>query len=180
MLLFLSLCTELLDVGSVLAGDEGKGDDTGDVHLRAEDVHVELKLLADGLDVLETLLVVGASAADPDLDVVLDEERSNLTEGTNDTLEGRGNVGEVGNTTTNEENLALGVHGSTEHEVKDGSSVVEGLGLGGSTGVLAVVGKLAGVTSRGDGIGVDDRSTTTSDKSPDTTVAVEDGQLLSS
>lgn len=177
MLLFLALCTELLDVGSVLARDEGKRDDTGDVHLGTEDVHVELELLTDGLDVLETLLVVRTSTADPDLDVVLDEERSNLTEGTNDTLEGRGNVGEVGNTTTDEENLALGVHGSTEHEVKDGSGVVEGLGLGGSTRVLAVVGKLASVTSRGDGIGVDDRSTTTSDKGPDTTVAVEDGQL---
>lgn len=147
------------------------------MHLGTEDVHVELELLTDGLDVLETLLVVGASTADPDLDVVLDEERSNLTEGTDDTLEGRGNVGEVGNTTTDEEDLALGVHGGTEHEVKDGSGVVEGLGLGGSTRVLAVVGKLASVTGRGDGIGVDDGSTTTSDKGPDATVAVEDGQL---
>ena len=147
------------------------------MHLRTEDVHVELELLADGLDVLETLLVVGASTADPDLDVVLNKERSDLTEGADDTLEGGGNVGEVGNTTTNEEDLALGVHGSTEHEVEDGSGVVEGLGLGGSTRVLAVVGKLTGVTSRGNGVGVDDRGTTTSDEGPDTTAAVEDGQL---
>ena len=176
MLLF-PLCSELLDVGSVLAGDKSKRDDTGDVHLGTKDVHVELELLTDGLDVLETLLVVGASTADPDLDVVLDEERSDLTEGADDTLEGGGDVGEVGNTTTDEEDLALGVHGSTEHEVKDGSGVVEGLGLGGSTRVLAVVGKLTGVTSRGNGIGVDDRGTTTSDEGPDTTAAVEDGQL---
>lgn len=171
------LCTKLLDVVGVLAGDEGKGDDTGDVHLGAEDVHVELELLADGLDVLETFLVVGAGTADPDLDVVLNKERGNLAKGADDTLEGGGNVGEVGNTTTDEEDLALGVHGGSEHQVKDGSGVVEGLGLGGSTRVLAVVGKLTGVTSRGNGIGVDDRSTTTSDEGPDTTVAVEDGQL---
>jgi hypothetical protein len=177
VLLFFPLCAELLDVRGELAGDEGKRDDTRNVHLGTEDVHVELELLTDGLDVLETLLVVRASTADPDLDVVLDKERGDLTEGTDDTLEGGGDVGEVGNTTTDEQNLALGVHGSTEHEVKDGSGVVEGLSLGGGTRVLAVVGKLTGVTSRGNGIGVDDRGTTTSDEGPDTTAAVEDGQL---
>jgi hypothetical protein len=175
--LLFPLCTELLDIGSELAGNKGKRDDTRDVHLGTKDVHVELELLTDGLDVLQTLLVVGASTADPDLDVVLDKERSDLTKGTDDTLESGGDVGEVGNTTTDEQDLALGVYGSTEHEVKDGSGVVEGLGLGGSTRVLAVVGKLAGVTSRGDGIGVDDRGTTTGDEGPDTTAAVEDGQL---
>lgn len=171
------LCTELLDVVGVLAGDEGKRDDTGNVHLGTEDVHVELELLADCLDVLETFLVVGTSTTDPDLDVVLDEERSDLADGADDTLEGGGDVGEVGNTTTDEEDLALGVHGSTEHEVEDSSGVVEGLGLGGGTRVLAVVGELTSVTSRGNGISVDDRSTTTSNESPDATAAVEDGQL---
>ena len=170
-------CTELLDVVGVLAGDEGKRDDTGNVHLGTEDVHVELELLTDSLDVLETFLVVGASTTDPDLDVVLDEERSDLADGADDTLEGGGDVGEVGNTTTDEEDLALGVHGCSEEEVEDGSSVVESLGLGGSTGVFTVVGELTSVTSRGNGISIDDRSTTTSNESPDATAAVEDGQL---
>jgi len=158
----------------VLARNKRKRDDTGDVHLRAEDVHVEAELDADGLDVLETLLVVGAGATDPDLDLVLDQKRSDLTESANDTLESGGNlfstvsyylhktvfgmtyVGEVGNTATNEEDLALSVHGCAEHEVEDSAGVVEGLGLGGSTRVLAVVGKLRGETSRGDSVGVDD------------------------
>ena len=86
-------------------------------------------------------------------------------------------VGEVGNTATNEQNLALGVHGRAEHEVKNSAGVVEGLGLGGGTGVLAVVGKLRGETSRGDSVGVDDGSTTTSNESPDATSAVENGEL---
>ena len=86
-------------------------------------------------------------------------------------------VGEVGNTATNEENLALSVHGCAEHEVEDSAGVVEGLGLGGSTGVLAVVGKLRGETSRGNGVGVDDGSTTTSNECPDAASAVEDGEL---
>ena len=89
-------------------------------------------------------------------------------------------VGEVGNTATNEEDLALSVHGCAEHEVENSAGVVEGLGLGGSTRVLAVVGKLRGKASRGNSVGVDDGSTTTSNESPNTTGAVEDGELKGS
>lgn len=179
----------------VLARDKRKRDDTGDVHLRTENVHVEAELDADGLDVLKTFLVVGTGAADPDLDVVLDEERSDLAQSADDTLESGSDlykllaadcaesnwqityVGEVCNTATNEENLALSVHGCAEHEVEDSAGVVEGLGLGGSTRVLAVVGKLGGEASRGDSVGVDNGSTTTSNESPDATSAVENGEL---
>lgn len=58
----------------VLTGHESQGHNTGDVHLRAKDVHVEAQLASDGLDVLETFLVVGAGAANPDLHLVLDEQ----------------------------------------------------------------------------------------------------------
>jgi hypothetical protein len=85
--LFLPLALELLDTSVVLSRNESKRDNTGNVHLRTEDVHVEAELDADGLDVLETLLVVGTGAADPDLDLVLDEERGDLTESADDTLE---------------------------------------------------------------------------------------------
>jgi hypothetical protein len=69
------------------------------------------------------------------------------------------------------------VHGRAEHEVKNSAGVVEGLGLGGSTGVLAVVGKLGSEASRGNGVGVDNGSTATSDESPNTTSGVENGKL---
>ena len=82
------------------------------MHLGAIDVHVESELLADVLDVLETLLVVGTSTTDPDLDLVLVEKSSDFPQGADDTLEGRGDVGEVGNTTTDEQDLALGVLGA--------------------------------------------------------------------
>jgi hypothetical protein len=62
------------------------------VHLGTEDVHVELELLADVLDIFETFLVVGTSSADPDLNLVLIEEASDLTKGTNDAFEGRSNL----------------------------------------------------------------------------------------
>ena len=86
-------------------------------------------------------------------------------------------VGEVGNTATNEEDLALSVHGCAEHEVENSAGVVEGLGLGGSTRVLAVVGELVSEPVGSDSIGVDDGGTTTGDHGPDTTFRVEDSEL---
>lgn len=91
-ILFNPLALELLDALVVLARDKSERDNAGDVHLGAKDVHVEAELDADVLDVLETLLVVGTGAADPDLDVVLDEEGSDLTESANDTLESGGDL----------------------------------------------------------------------------------------
>jgi hypothetical protein len=140
-------------------------------------MHVQVKLRSSVLDVLQSFLVVGTSTADPDGDLVLVELTCNFTDSLNDTLEGGSHVGEVGNTTTDEQNLTLRVLRSTEHEVKDSLGVVEGLGLGWRTRVLSVVGELTGETGRGDSISVNDGGTTTSNESPDTSRAVEDGEL---
>ncbi|WDK10560.1 hypothetical protein CGRA01v4_01839 [Colletotrichum graminicola] len=175
---FNSLTPELLSTaGLPPAGDESQRHNARDVHLRAEDLGVQTKFLSGGLHVLETLLVVGAGTTDPDLDFVLVELRGVVAEGANDTLECAGDVGEVGNTTTDEQNLARVVHGSAEHEVEDGAGVVVGLGLSGSTRVLSVVGELVGEASGGNSISVDDGSTATGDQSPDTAVGVEDSEL---
>jgi hypothetical protein len=88
----LPLSLELLDALVVLAGNKRERDDARDVHLGTEDVHVKAELDADGLDVLETLLVVGTGATDPDLDLVLDELRSDLAESADDTLESGGDL----------------------------------------------------------------------------------------
>lgn len=89
-------------------------------------------------------------------------------------------VGEVGNTTTNEKDLALWVHWCPEHEVEDSAGVVVGLSLGWGAGVLAVVGELGSETSGGNGVSVDDGSTATSNEGPDTAVTVQDGKLKGS
>jgi hypothetical protein len=83
----LPLSLELLDALVVRERDDAR-----DVHLGTEDVHVKAELDADGLDVLETLLVVGTGAADPDLDLVLDELGSDLAESADDTLESGGDL----------------------------------------------------------------------------------------
>ena len=62
------------------------------MHLWAVHVHVESELLTDALDVLETFLVVGACTTDPDLDVVLVENGSDLTQSADDSLKCGGNL----------------------------------------------------------------------------------------
>ena len=89
---FLSLAGKLLDAVVPLARHEGQGHDARDVRLRAKDLHEQAQLLADGLDVLEALLVVGTGAADPDLHLVLDEQRGDLAEGADDALECGGDL----------------------------------------------------------------------------------------
>lgn len=71
-----------------LPGRESQGHDTADMHLGAVHVHIELQLIADRFDVLETFLVVRPRAADPDLDVVLDKDGGDFADGADDALEG--------------------------------------------------------------------------------------------
>lgn len=88
----LSLTIKLLDAVIHLAWDQREWHNTGNVHFWAENVHAEIQLLADCLDVLETFLVVGTGTADPDLDLVLVEEGSDFAEGADDTLECAGDL----------------------------------------------------------------------------------------
>ena len=76
---------ELLNLGFL--SSQCQRHNATDMHIWPIDVHVKLKLLTDGFDVLETFLVVGACAADPDLDLVLDESGGKISKGTNDTFE---------------------------------------------------------------------------------------------
>lgn len=62
------------------------------MHLGTKDLHVQTELDADGLDVFETLLVVGTGATDPDLDLVLVKEGGRVTESADDALERRGDL----------------------------------------------------------------------------------------
>jgi len=83
---------ELLDAVVHLAWDKSERYDSGNVHLRAEDVHVKLELLANSLDVLETFLVVGACTTNPDLGLVLVELRGDFAKSADDTLERGGDL----------------------------------------------------------------------------------------
>ena len=115
---------------------------------------------------LETLLVVGTTTTDVDADIVSDEAAAVLLEGADDALEGRSDIGEVGNATTDDEDFALETavrlgRLSARNEVEDSLRVFVGLRFGRSAGVFTVVGKLVGEAVSRDGIGVDNGGTAT-------------------
>ena len=62
------------------------------MHIGAKDVHVQLQLLANRLDILKALLVVRACASYPDLDLVFNKSARDLSQGTNDAFESRSNL----------------------------------------------------------------------------------------
>eukprot|EP00042_Codosiga_hollandica_P036398 m.278177 g.278177 ORF g.278177 m.278177 type:complete len:466 (+) comp54882_c0_seq10:1212-2609(+) len=146
------------------------------VCFRSEDVHGQIKLRSEILDVTESFLVVGSSAANKDLDAVLLQLVGILAESTTNALESVRNVGEIGNPSSNNQDFALLVD-FTGHEAHDGLGVLVGLRFAWSTGVLTVVGQLAGTTQIADGIAVDDRGTTACHHGPDPAFRVQDRQL---
>jgi hypothetical protein len=87
----LSLTAVLLNIPKVLAKESHRYD-TRNVAFRSIDVHVQFQLLPNSLDVLQTLLIVRPSTTDPDLDLVLQEYRSELTESADDTFESGCNI----------------------------------------------------------------------------------------
>jgi hypothetical protein len=87
------------------------------VGVGAEDADGDAQALTKETHGLETFLVVGTTTADEDLDRVVDKLVLVCLECTDDALEGSGDVGEVGDTTNDDEDLAIGVRSATGDEV---------------------------------------------------------------
>lgn len=96
---------------------EREGHDLGDMRVGAVHLDGDAEGLAEEAHRLEALLVVGASTADVDTDLVGDERRLVLFQCTDDAFEGGGNIGEVGDTTTDDEDLAIGVRLAARDEI---------------------------------------------------------------
>lgn len=99
---------------------ESEGNNLRDVSLGTVHLNRHTQRLSKKAHGLQTLLVVGATTTNEDLDAVVDQLLLVLLEGTDDTLEGGSDVGEVGNTTTNDENLALGIDFASGDQVDYG------------------------------------------------------------
>ena len=169
------------DVDAITCLDaQSQGNDLRNVSFGAIHLNGNTERLAQQTHGLEALLVVGTTTTDVDFDLMVGERCLEVREGTDDTLEGSGNVGEVGNATTNDQNLSLGIGFPPSHKVEDGLCVFVGLTLGWRTGVFSVVGKFVGETVSGNGIRVDDGSTTTSNHGPYATLWVQHSKLQGS
>lgn len=165
------------DGGRRSLNTESHGDDGSDRRLGAVDFHEDTKRFTAETHSLETLLIVRTSTSHPDLDVVSNETLLVLLKGSDDTLESGSNVGEVGSTTTDDEDLTFGVRSASGHKVDDGLSVLVGLTFRRGTRVFTVVGELMGETSSGNGVGVDNGGTTTGNHGPDSTLRIKDSEL---
>lgn len=84
---------ELFDVFFPLPRCQGQRYNTADVHIGTINMHIKLQLLANGLDVFETLLIIGSRSTNPDLNFVLDERAGDLSQCANDAFKCRCNLG---------------------------------------------------------------------------------------
>jgi hypothetical protein len=75
------------------------------------------KALAKEAHSFKTFLIIGATTANKNLDAVVNELILVFFESMDDTLEGSSNVGEVGNTTTDNEDLAIRARSSTGEKI---------------------------------------------------------------
>jgi hypothetical protein len=108
------------NVGGVGLADvnaKSEGYDLSDVCVWAEDADRDAQALTEEAHGLETFLVVGSTSTNKDLDRVSGQLTLELLEGTDNALEGGSDIGKVGNTTTNDEDLSLGVGSSASDEV---------------------------------------------------------------
>lgn len=105
--------------GFVLGNVDAKSqrNNLGDVGVGTKDTDGNAQALSEETHGFETLLVVGSSTSDEDLDLVGNQLVLELLESTDDALEGGGDIGEVGNTSSNDEDLSFGVGGTTSDEV---------------------------------------------------------------
>ena len=85
----------------VLRGDtECKGNDLRDMSIWTIHFDGNTKRFTEETHRFQTFLIVWTTSTDVDADLVVDQRRLVFFKGANDALEGRGDVGEVGNTTT--------------------------------------------------------------------------------
>jgi hypothetical protein len=96
---------------------KSKRDDLGDMCVWAKDSDKYAQALSEQAHGFETFLVVRASTTNKYFDLVRDQLVLELLESANDSLKGRSDVGEVGDTTTDDEDFAFGVGCATGDKV---------------------------------------------------------------
>ena len=96
---------------------KSKRDDLGDVRVWAKHPDGYAQALSEQTHGFETLLVIRATTTNKDFDLVSDQLALELLESADNPFEGSGNVGKIGDTTTDDEDLSLGVRRATGDKV---------------------------------------------------------------
>ena len=137
------------------------GDDLSDVSVWAIDLDGYTKRLSKKAHSFETLLVVGSTTTNENADIVGDEAGLEFLQSTNDTLESRSNIREVGDTATDNEDLSVLLGRSARDEVENGLSIFVRLTFSRSTRVLAVVCELVCEAVGSNSVRINNGSSTT-------------------
>jgi len=163
----------------LISGDgeaEGEGNNGGHMHFRTEDFTLELELSKSLAHELQTLDIVGSSATHVDAHMLRAEHVLILRERLDDALECSCHISEVGDTATDEEELALRM-GLLGHEGEHCARVLVGLLRRGSTRILTVVGKLMAVPVISHSVAHDDAGTAAGRHEPNAAAGIEHGEL---
>mmetsp|Transcript_79918 Transcript_79918/g.185577 ORF Transcript_79918/g.185577 Transcript_79918/m.185577 type:complete len:619 (-) Transcript_79918:445-2301(-) len=168
----------LAEIGLRQGLDEAKShrDHRRDVGFRAINLQAQTQLLSRDLDLAQALDVVGPSAADHDLDLVLLDVICIVLQCLDEAGESCRHICEVGNTATDDEEFAirvLGLHHEREQCLRIGKSFL----CRRSARVLAVVGKFVTPAIVRDSVSVDNGGTAACNHGPDPTLLVEDREL---
>ena len=88
-----------------------------DVGLRTEDLNWDTQILSEKAHGFKTFLVVGTTTADEDSDLVRDKRAFVFLKGADDTLKCGSNIGEVSDTTADDENFPFRIRLATANEI---------------------------------------------------------------
>lgn len=156
----------VVEFGKVVGVLQSKGEwnDGGDVCFGTVNVNAQPGLVGTFSHHLQPLLVVGTGPTDPDFDPVGLEDVVVCLDGLDKALEGSRHVGEVGDTATDDEDFASGVHPRVlRHQADEGFGILVGVFGTGCTGVFSVIGQFGSKAKVGNRVGVDDGGSSTSD-----------------
>ena len=96
---------------------QSKRDNLRDMRIGTEHLNLNAQRLAKQPHGLESLLIVGPAAPDEDPDPMSLQLFLILLQGADDALEGRGDIGKIGNTAADDEDLAIGARSAAGDEI---------------------------------------------------------------
>mmetsp|Transcript_110320 Transcript_110320/g.351639 ORF Transcript_110320/g.351639 Transcript_110320/m.351639 type:complete len:774 (-) Transcript_110320:597-2918(-) len=159
--------------------DERIAHDRREMRLGAEDLGGHADVLASALHQCEAFGVVRPSPAHPHTRAAGLQRGPELLQSPHQALERAGDIREVGNTTTNQQDLAVRF-GRARHDSQDDLRVLIDEVFRRVARILSIIGKLLGEAILADRVGVDDAGATSGNECPDASLAIQKGELQGS
>mmetsp|Transcript_6072 Transcript_6072/g.14522 ORF Transcript_6072/g.14522 Transcript_6072/m.14522 type:complete len:454 (+) Transcript_6072:1966-3327(+) len=155
---------------------QGHWNDSANMRLRPVDADWQPQLLASALNQTQSFLIVGTSTTHPDLDIVRKNLLLKRLQCLYQPSEGRCNIGEICDTTSNNQYLAVWVL-VLAHQPQDCLRILETLFCGWRPGILPIVCELLAESIISNRVRVNDRSATSRHHGPHAAFVIKDGEF---